>query len=122
MCPGRREVPEGVGPAELVDPGVSVIEGDADLKGHIQVEASHVEIALIKQPSGELELGTIKATGNVIYRDGTNTLVASAVQYDHTTQWMEMWSETDQPCSAIIVISRPRLRKASSRKRWASVS
>jgi hypothetical protein len=75
-----------------------VIAGNVDLEQRIHVEASHVEIALIKKPTGGLELGSVRATGHVSYRDKKIDLKASGLSYDHNTQWMEMWSETDEPC------------------------
>lgn len=75
-----------------------VVDGRVDMDQRIQGEARHVEIELVKTEAGKLELGTITALGNVSYRDKKHNLYASGLSYDHTAQWMTMWSETDEPC------------------------
>lgn len=68
---------------------------------HIEAQANHVEITLVKVVKGEEEslvLDTVQATGDVFFEDGEHTLFAHWLFYDSQTQWMELRGEGDQLC------------------------
>lgn len=72
-----------------------IVDGQTDQ--NIKAHADHVVITLNKD---DLDLESLVATGEVSYEDDRNQLHASGLSYDHKTQWIKMWSETDQPCFA----------------------
>jgi hypothetical protein len=63
-------------------------------------QANHVEIHLVKNETGQTQMGTLKATGNVSVQHGPNQFTGSDLMYNHETMDLIIRPGKDgRPCT-----------------------
>ena len=73
---------------------------DGELRSEMTAQADHVEITLVNNDLGELEIKSLLATGNVFCRNDKHELSAYALSYDRDENVVKMWGDREQVCYA----------------------
>lgn len=71
---------------------------NGESRSEITAQADHVEITLVNNDFGELEIKSLLATGNVFCRKEEHELSAYALSYDRDEGVVKMWGDLQQVC------------------------